>query len=611
MKKLFLAALLPFMSMAQPEPGYWQQEVQYVMDIDFDVENHQFKGKQTLEYTNNSPDTLHTVFYHLYFNAFQPFSMMDERSRNIADPDRRVKDRIYNLKNEEIGYHKVALLLQDGEQCYFNIEQTVMKVELRKPIAPGATSTLTMDFESQVPLQIRRSGRDNSEGIDYTMTQWYPKMAMYDEDGWHPDPYVGREFYADFGTFDVNISIDYNFVVGGTGTLTNRDGIWSAKKEKKGVTTYALNPSKMEKRQWKFHAENVHDFAWAADPEYIYKSIKGPQDIALNFYYLKDYKETWEQLPEHAYQFFDLMNQNFGQYAYPQFSIIQGGDGGMEYPMCTMLKGTGKLDGLVGVTVHEAAHNWFYGMLASNENQYPWMDEGFTSFAEAEVLKTMGFEEAEDPHEGAHRNWAHMVEKGIQEPLSTPADYFSVNKAYSISAYSRGELFLSQLRYIVGDEAFTKGMHTYFETWKFKHPDPWDFLRVMERTSGIQLDWYLNFWMNTIKTQDYAVTDVRGEKGMATIELERIGEMPMPIDVTVVMKDGTETGFTIPLVSMFGIKEDPNLKGEKAWPWTHPNYTLRTGIPISAISKVIVDKDEQTTDLNRENNVFSVEAREQ
>ena len=607
MRKFLLAILLPATDMAQPQPGYWQQEVHYTMDVEMDVENHQFAGTQELKYTNNSADTLHTVFYHLYFNAFQPNSMMDTRSRTIEDPDKRVGERIFGLENDEVGYHKIAKLTQNGQPVNFSITQTVMKVDLAEPIIPGNTAIFNMEFLSQVPVQIRRSGRNNAEGIDYTMTQWYPKMAMYDEDGWHPDPYVGREFYADFGTFDVTIEIDYNYKLGGTGTLKNREAIWSVKKEKKAVTTYALNPSKMEKRKWHFVAENVHDFAWAADKEYIYKSVQGPGSLQLNFYYLKEYKDTWEQLPEHTTRFFELMNKGFGKYAYSQYSVLQGGDGGMEYPMCTMLKGTGKLAGLVGVMVHEAAHSWYYGMLASNENQYPWMDEGFTSFAEAEILKTMDFAEAENPHEGAYRGHAYMFKKEIEEPLTTPADYFLRNKAYGISAYRRGELFLSQLRYIVGEEAFESAMLNYFDTWKFKHPDPWDFIRVVEKESDLQLDWYLNFWLNTLKTQDYAIKEVRAEKNSeATIVLERIGEMPMPVDVTIVQTDGTNVTYTVPLVSMFGHKSGKKYIPMEPWPWTHPTYELSVPLNAEMVKEIVIDINEETSDLNRENNVYKV-----
>ena len=197
--------------------GYWQQHVDYQMDIDMDVNNYQYKGKQKLVYTNNSPDVLNKVFYHLYFNAFQPGSEMDVRSRTIADPDPRVGDRISKLKPNEIGYIKVNTLKQNGMALNYNTVGTVLEVDLATPIQPGESVTFNMDFDAQVPLQIRRSGRNNKEGVALSMTQWYPKLAEYDFEGWHADPYIGREFHSVWGDFDLKLTIDKNYVVGGTG----------------------------------------------------------------------------------------------------------------------------------------------------------------------------------------------------------------------------------------------------------------------------------------------------------------------------------------------------------------------------------------------------------
>ena len=194
------------------------------MEIDVDVEKHQFSGHQILRYTNNSPDTLHKIYYHLYFNAFQPDGMMDVRSRSIEDPDDRVMDRISKLKDDEIGYHIIENLSQEGTELSFNIEYTVLEVQLAHPILPGSTTKLNMNFKSQIPVQIRRSGRDNLEGISYSMAQWYPKIAEYDTRGWHADPYVAREFY-DTLLFDVSITIDKNYVVAASGILENNNEI--------------------------------------------------------------------------------------------------------------------------------------------------------------------------------------------------------------------------------------------------------------------------------------------------------------------------------------------------------------------------------------------------
>src|SRR5258706_8186271 len=215
--------VFPFLSSAQST--YWQQRVEYTMNVNMNVSNHQFDGDQKLVYFNNSQDTLTKVYYHLFFNAFQPGSMMDVRSRNISDPDRRVMDRISKLKDDEIGYQHILALKQDGKEVGYKVDQTILEVVLAKPLLPRTKTVFDMKFEAQVPLQIRRSGRDNREGIAYSMTQWYPKMAEYDFQGWHADQYVAREFHGVWGDFDVRISIDRKFVIGGTGKLQNPDKV--------------------------------------------------------------------------------------------------------------------------------------------------------------------------------------------------------------------------------------------------------------------------------------------------------------------------------------------------------------------------------------------------
>jgi hypothetical protein len=608
MKKI-LFLLLPVAMFAQPK-NYWQQHVDYTMEIDFNTKKHQFSGTQELQYTNNSPDTLYEVFYHLYFNAFQPGSMMDVRSQNIADPDKRVGDRIGNMVKGEEGYHQIKSLLQDGDALDYAVSQTILSATLNKPLAPGKSTKLNMEFSSQVPIQIRRSGRNNAEGIDYTMTQWYPKMAEYDEDGWHPDPYVGREFYAPFGRFDVTINIASDQVLGGTGRLLNRNKRFKVKKQFEHFTEYELVKNKDKKQTWHFVADSVHDFAWAADPDYKLTALEKQGALPnLYFYYLSDYDTTWSKLPKYTSSFFSLMNAQFGQYLYPQFSVIQGGDGGMEYPMCTMLKGTGKLNGLVGVMVHESAHNWYYGMLASNENQYPWMDEGFTSFAEEEILHKMKGSTEKNAHKRAYLNYVYLAKNGEMEPLATSADYFTKNRTYGISAYSRGEIFLSQLRYIIGEEAFNRGILSYYDQWKLKHPDPWDFIKVMEDESDIQLDWYLNFWLNTNKHADYAIDTVYGDtRGMQSIiRLRQKGERPMPLRISIYDNTGTKAEYYIPVASMFGFPDEFDTQIQQPWPWTHPTYELRLKMNKGTIRKIVIDEAGFMGDIDRTNNSWLAE----
>ncbi len=606
---LFVAmCMLPLLLMAQPNT-YWQQEVKYKMDIDFNTKDHQFSGIQQLVYYNNSPDTITKVYYHLYFNAFQPGSMMDERSRALPDPDKRVGDRIFNLKPDQYGYQRIKRLSQYDKELVFLVDQTVLRAELATPVNPGDSTVLNLVFEGQVPIQIRRSGRNNAEGIDYTMTQWYPKLAAYDQEGWHPDFYVAREFFADFGSFEVNIVTDADQVIAATGLLVNEDEIWQEEGEKDGNVYWKLKATDSKRRAWKFRAEQVHDFAWASDPEYLRIREQVSEDLELNHYFLKKYQKTWSRLPKYTAQFFELMNKHFGKYPYPQFSVIQGGDGGMEYPMCTMLKGTGNIKGLVGTTVHESAHNWYYAVLASNESRYPWMDEGFTTFAEEEILKLMSGDTSVNAHIQAYTNYLFLVDQGELEPLSTPADNFSRNRTYSISAYSRGSLFLSQLRYIIGEEDFNKGMLLYYNTWKLKHPDPWDLIKVMENVSDLELDWFIEHWVYTTKTIDYGIRDVLPEGTSSTkLVIEKIGEMPMPLEVRFSLKNGTQRTYFIPVSSMFGTKNSKEVKTAlKSWPWTHPRYELDVPLNIQDILAVEIDPHRFMCDIDISNNSWPKE----
>ena len=215
MRTLFLL-LITAAALAQPQPGYWQQQVDYTMEVDMDVKTFRYSGTQELVYTNKSPDTLKRVFYHLYFNAFQPGSEMDIRSLSLRDPDARVGSRIGKLNKKEVGYLHATSITQDGKALSFEEEETILVVPLAKPLPPNASTTLSMVFEGQVPKQIRRSGRDSKEGVSLSMTQWYPKLAEYDHEGWHTNPYIGREFHGVWGNFDVKLTLDKDYVVGGT-----------------------------------------------------------------------------------------------------------------------------------------------------------------------------------------------------------------------------------------------------------------------------------------------------------------------------------------------------------------------------------------------------------
>ena len=582
----------------------WQQRVEYTMEIDMDVNTNQLKGVQKLVYFNNSPDTLRNVYYHLFFNAFQPGSMMDVRSRTIEDPDGRVRDRILHLNDEEIGYQKINSLKIGGTDQDFEIAGTILEVTLSEPILPGAKTEFDMEFESQVPLQIRRSGRDSREGIEYTMTQWFPKMCEYDFEGWHANPYIGREFHGVWGDFDVKITIDEEYVIAGSGIVQNKKEVghgYNGDKAAKG---------KNGKLTWHFIAENVHDFAWAADPDYQHTIAQVPNGPELHFFYQADtLAENWEKLPQYAVKLFEIANEKYGRYPYGKYSVVQGGDGGMEYAMLTMVTGHRSLRSLVGVTVHEAMHSWYQHVLGFNETKYSWMDEGFTSYASSVIGNILFDEKSYNPHMGSYNGYVSLVKNGVQEPLTTHSDFFARNRTYGTSAYSKGALFLMQMEYIVGKDIFDKALLRFFYEWKFKHPNGMDLIRVFEKESGLQLKWFYEQWIETVNTIDYSIKSVTPTADNKTkVVLEKISNMPMPLDVFVSLNNGQYENHYVPLRIMRGGKTEdmPSVRkvNEDDWPWTYPEYSFIINQPIERVKNIEIDPTFRMVDIERGNNVW-------
>ena len=607
--------LIGFLSLSlQAQPDRWQQRVQYVMDIDFDVKTHRFTGVQKLKYTNNSKDVLDRVFYHLYFNAFQPGSMMDVRSQSISDPDGRVKSRISRLGPDEIGYQKVEKLTQDGQDTEFEVVGTILEVNLSKPIEPGETTLLEMEFNAQVPVQIRRSGRDNGEGISYSMCQWYPKLAEYDYQGWHANPYIGREFYGVWGDFEVNITIDKDYIIGGTGYLQNAEEIGYGYVDANTTVNQNIVDGKLT---WNIKAPNVHDFMWGADPDYTHDTYKRDDGMVMHFYYQKNAKteENWGKLPAIMDEAFSYINQHFGQYPYEQYSFVQGGDGGMEYPMATFITGHRSLGSLVGVSVHELMHSWYQMVLGTNESLHAWMDEGFTSYATSRVMNHLRKLElipgnaVDNPHFGTYMGFGQWLKTGQEEPLSMHADHFERNRAYGVAAYTKGNIFLNQLEYVIGKEAFDQGLLEYYNTWKFKHPNPNDCIRIFEKVSGLELDWYKEYFVFTTHSADYGVQSVSGLDGKINITLGKIGRMPMPVDVAVNKTDGTVQHYTIPLQIMRGAKVDSRLGSEVKvlddWRWVDSEYAFDISGNIDDIESVEIDPSMRLMDADRSNNKYT------
>lgn len=597
---LFPFLLIFCFSFATAQNGYWQQHVDYTMSIDVDVEAFAYSGEQSLIYTNNSPDTLQRVFYHLYYNAFKPGSGLEAASRSAYSDKRNMSRNLLSLDKDDWGDVKILSLKQDGVLVAHTAKETILEVALASPLLPGKSTTLDMSFFVKVPAVVRRAGKNNSDGVAFSMAQWYPKLCEYDDQGWHANPYLGREFYGVWGDFDVTINIDKDYTVAASGYLQSP--------EKIGHGYAGLDPEVVhgEKISWRFIAPDVHDFSWAADPEYIHDVVPIKDGPVMHFFYKNQapYLKSWKEFQPYAVEFLTFFSDNIGKYPYKQYSVIMAGDGGMEYAMCTFITGSGYSDyrRLLGVTSHEIAHTWFQFLLATNESKHAWMDEGFTSYIDDAALnEALGLNNVV-PNKSAYEAYFGWVATGLEEPLTTHADRYKFRRGYGASSYSKGSVFLSQLGYIIGEKNLYKTLRLYFNEWSFKHPRPYDFIRCAERVSGLELDWYLMDWAQTTKQLDYQVNSIVGEGEKTRIVLKREKQMPMPIDIEVVLNDGTSVVYNIPLTMMRGHRPLAGARLLESWSWAQPYYIFEVDFAKESIVEVIIDPLNFTADINKKNN---------
>jgi len=607
--------LCSLFSFAQ-QNAYSQQYAKYKMDIDVDAANFTYQGKQTLQYQNNSPDELRVAYFHLYWNAFKAGSMMDQRvTGQGVNADSRLAKRVGNTvvsrlseipKNEE-GAQNIRWIKQNGKDLKFEIQGTIMKVYLAEAIKPNSSTTFTMEWDAVIPMQIRRSGRNNREGVDMTMSQWYPKIAEYDYDGWAAFDYIGREFHAPFSDYEVNIKIDKNYVIGAGGNLENPT-------EVKGYDSNSVIKADISNKvNWKWTAKNILDFAWAADRDYTVESfpiLDGPKVFLV--YQKSEKTKYWSEMKPYITKYYQLMNATFGRYKWPSYSFIQGGDGGMEYGMCTMILGEAtSLEGLSGLMFHEGAHSWFQQMLATNESVRPWMDEGFTQYAEDFVSYRLfpPKETKPNPFADAIRAYVNFTKSGKEEPAVWLADHHDNGTAYTYASYIKGEMFLVQLGYIVGEENLNRIMLKYYDEWAMKHPTERDFIHIAQQITGMDLKWFQHYWINTTKTIDYGIKNVKYDPESTTITLVNKGGVPMPIDFSVLTKDRKVVNYNIPL-SLTRTWKSKDIYGPfqtlPYWAWTQQEYTFTIPYTKAQLSAIGIDFSQRLADVNPEDNYLEV-----
>ena len=613
MNRIFQILLLMVIGILSAQKGaYYQQFAKYKMDIDVDATNFTYQGKQSIIYTNNSPDELSVVYFHLYWNAFKSGSMMDDRIREQGiNGDKRLQvngvSELSQIPAELEGKQNIHWIKQDGRPLNFEVQETIMKVHLATPIKPNTSTTFTMEWDANIPMEIRRSGRNSSEGIDMTMTQWYPKIAEYDYNGWATFDYLGKEFHAPFADFDVNIKIDKDYIIGAGGVLKNENAV-------KGYSENPeLTPDRNGKVTWKWSAKNILDFAWAADRDYSvdeFSILDGPK---VYFVYQKsDKTQYWSQAKPYIKRFYQLMNAKFGQYMYPTYSFVQGGDGGMEYGMATMILGeSDSLLNLVRLMAHEGAHSWFQQMLATNESTQPWLDEGFTSYAESWVTHQLfpSQKALPNPFLETINRYTRFTKTGMEEPAIWYSDYHHSGAGYSVAAYVKGELFLVELGYIIGEQALSDVLKIYFEEWKMHHPSDRDFMHIAQKASKMDLKWFYHYWINTTETIDYSIKNVEYTENGTKITLENKGDIPMPIDFSIFTKDKKIVNYHIPTNLTHSWKEK-DAYGDFSildyWIATKREYTFTIPFKKEDLQVIGIDFSKRLADVNPQDNFMEI-----
>lgn len=621
-----LATILFISISLHANDSYWQQEVSYQISVSLNESQKLLNGHQILYYHNNSPDTLRKIYFHLYQNAFRKGSYPDQRMRSEGNY------RLANLKPEEEGYCRVFYIKgEKGVELPTYVDNTIMAVDLKQPLLPGKTVRLEMDFTTKIGKAAYRIKARNGQ---FVVTQWYPKVCVYDRHGgWHLDQHFGHEFYGEFGTFRVEITLPADFIVGATGILLNREevlpdslmkrlDIRNFKNKPVGEkATTIIHTGAGETKTWKYLAENVHDFAWTADRTFRIGTAHW-EDVTVYALARESKAALWQDAAEVGARTIRVYSEKIGRYPYPQMTIADV-DQGMEYPMIVMCGG--KSPTYNGLFYHEIGHNWFYGVIGSNETAYPLLDEGFTVFltnlAEESLEDVVTFQKNRignrypqrfwplDPDfwAGTQRRYILFARTGFEQKVLTHSNRHPDRLSYRNSAYNKPASSLRALQGVLGDSIFFRVMRTYFRRWKFRHPYPEDFQRVAEEVSKRNLDWFFDQWWNRTGTCDYALTSLKNQRQpdgnyRVKIGLKRVGEIFMPVDLSVTLADGTERLFTIP-VDEFS-KRVPGITVLPKWyGWGNFNrrYTAEVVLPARA-KRVIIDPHRWLPEVNYLNN---------
>ncbi len=598
----------------KPFSDYWQQDVSYHIKARLNDTTEVITGSETLEYANNSPDTIYKLYFRLTQNAFQPGSYKDEMEKGG-----KVFNKFGKYEQEKLGT-KVSKVVIAGTEVPFVVDNTIMIIDLPTPLLPGKILKMEVDFKTYfdqgtMGRRMKRFEHNNFKHFDGV--HWYPRLSVYDRKfKWTTDQHLGKEFYGDYGIFYVELELPNHYICEATGVLTNSGEVYAnglrEKIDIKNFTTPSkyitqpVNPDGTYKR-WVWMANNVHDFAFTTDPTYRIGEVEwnGIKCIALA---QEQNAHAWQPTAKFVANVVKTYSQDFGMYAYPKMVAADARDG-MEYPMLTL--DGGNWPGHQYVIAHEVGHNWFFGMVGNNETYRACMDEGFTQFLTAWSIKKL----ANKDYTPNSVDWAYVyagyINHAINENtarLNTHSDHFNSVERHGGGygqVYYKTATMLYNLQYVLGDKLFLDAMKNYFNQWKFCHPYEEDFRQSIIDYTKVDLNWFFDQWLTTTKTIDYKVTSVKkvgNSKYDYLVTFKRKGDMQMPLDITVIDNKGKRLNYIIP--NTYFNKKAGNAMVWSPWiSWDLMNkkYTLEVQ-SINGIKDVIIDTSGRLADINRLNN---------
>ncbi|MCF8217936.1 MAG: M1 family metallopeptidase [Bacteroidales bacterium] len=631
MKKISLIIgliILAFGAIAQAEyESYWQQRTHYTIDATINADTDILTGHEQLVYYNNSPHKLGKLYFHLYQNAFQPGSYLDNKQKNYNNP-------IWGMgryESEGKGI-EVSNVTVNGKKVSTTKDNTILEVALNNSIKPGDSAIIEMDFNTYFDIEAgwRRMRVYETYGVkSYNGGHWYPRISVFDRKfGWTADQHMVHEFYGDFGTYDIKLTFPKHYILDATGILQNEKEVLPDElKEKLDITNFKNKPlysepseiiePTSETKTWHFHAKNVHDFAFVASPLFRIGEVEW-NGITCRALAMEPHAARWQDAARLAADIIQIFSEDFGRYAYPKI-IVADVQSGMEYPMLTM--NSGMSPGYADIFSHEIAHNWFFAAVGTNETYRAALDEGFTQFLNSYALeklqKSRPVRYPKTSSFPGNKKKQHSISysevfKGYYDDafyhegtrLNQHSDKFDTGELYGRvyrQTYYKSASMLKNLQFVLGDSLFRSSVKHYYKTWKFRHPYLEDMRNAFINHSGVELNWFFDQWLNTKKTIDYGVASVKNKKDSTQITLERHGRMEMPLDVLVIRKNGDSTLYHIPNRKFVKATEAKVLDKWFGWDKLNPEYTF-TVQGKSKVKDVIIDPGREISDMNRLNN---------